>query len=433
MSRLRRLWRRFAQARDAVVGRVLSYILPLWRVGRPAQVDANPVSLANAYRTASLIHSCIVEKATSAAEPEFRGELGGERLPDDDLLGSLVVCPNPDQTPFEFTERIVTDLGWSGEWIAQKLRSRAGIVREVWPLQVEHVEVIPGKSGAVERYEIAGQASLKPADVVHIKYPNPLNPWRGLSPVFVLKVEGKIDRDTLIYLDSFFENGGIPSHVITSQAELTPGERDHVRDELAETTGRQHGTAGDTGWHEPIILSHGATLQPLGADPTKLDMAPIFDVIEARICAVYGVPAILVGASVGLKQSQAYGTAREGRISFWEETLMPLYVRLSQALTRGIASEFGPGYALRYDLSMVQPLQRARSQIIRDTTLMWSQGLLTRDRALERVGEKPVDGRPVYRYELALMPKATAAGASAGAPTTQMPLPVLQGDQREAA
>lgn len=424
--------RHLAQASDAVVGRVLSHIIPVWRAGRPIPVEADRASLANLYRTASLCHACIKEKATSAAEPEFRAELGGQRLPDDDLLGELAVRPNPDTTPYEFTERIVTDLDTFGEWIAQKRRSRTGIVREVWPLQVEHVEVITDKNGTIVQYEIAKTATLKPSDVIHIKYPNPLNPWRGLSPLFVLAMEGGLDKDSVLYLSEFFRNGGIPSHVITSAAELTPPERETISEEYAEVYGRRGGVAGDTGWHGAMVLSHGGTIQPLGADPTKLDLAPIFDMTESRVCAVMGVPAILVGANVGLKQAQAYGTAREGKISFWEETLAALYVRLSQALTLGLAAEFGQGYALRYDLSMVQPLQRARSPIIRDSVLMWTQGLVTRDRALERIGEAPVDGRPVYKYELDAETKrantALAMEAGISIAAAGRPLPELQGE-----
>ena len=435
-SVLRWFGRAFAQAGEGLVGRVLSHIIPLLRANRPLRLDVNPAALANSYNTASLVHACIVEKATSAAEPEFRAELNGVRLPDDDLLGELAVTPNPDMTPFEFSERIVTDLDTFGEWIAQKRRSQTGIVREVWPLQIEHVEPIPDESGKIYKYEIAGQASLKPADVIHIKYPHPLNPWRGLSPTAVLAIEGQLDRDAILYLGEFFRNGGIPSHVITSAEELNENQRKEISKQYTEVTGRRGGVAGDTGWHEPFVFGKGATIQPLGADPAKLDLAPIFDMSESRVCSLYGVPAILVGANVGLKQSQAYGTAREGRISFWEETLMPLYVRLSQALTRGLASEFGAGYALRYDLTQVQPLQRARSPIIRDSVLMWTQGLLTRDRALERIGEKPVDGRPVYKYELDAQMKQLAAPANAASNaiiSSKIPLPELQEGESRAA
>ncbi|OFV82544.1 MAG: hypothetical protein A2Y78_11245 [Acidobacteria bacterium RBG_13_68_16] len=387
-------------------------ILELWKVGRPAHQDANPTSSAEMFRRRSLAHVCISQFSSSIAEAPLFAERYGVRLsPKDDLLAELAEKLNNELTPYQYTQRLAADAKIHDEAFIFKARSQVGIVRELWPLRVDQVNPIPGRGGAIHHYEIKGWPDIPARNIAHLKGYDPLNDYRGLSPLQVLKLEGLLDSDALLYLGEFFRNGGLPSVVLTSPATLTAEQRQISRDEYRETTGRRTGLPGDTGWHEPFVMSNGATITELGGDLSKLDLSSIFDLSESRTCAVMGVPAIIAGVRIGLLQAQAYGTAREARRDWWGKDLGPFLTSLGQWHTLMIASEFGPGYKLRFDLRKVAALKEARSVQLRDASLMFSQGVFSRDQALEWVGEDPVDGRPVYAAEAKQAPQPTGAAA----------------------
>lgn len=392
------------------VPQTVTKLVPLGRVGAKVYTEADRTTIADdGYRRASLIHACITEFATSIAEPPLVGMLGdgigAERLPANAPLSRLAARPNPDMTPYEYTERVATDLKIYGEAFVAKLRAGNGQIGELYPMRVDRMEVIPGRNGEVDHYELLNLAgglerTFVPRDIMHIKLYNPLNDYRGLSPIFVLLVEGQLDKDAILFLGEFFRNGGLPSVVLTSEQKLTPTDRELIRAEYRNNYGRGGGGAGSTNWHEAMVLSHGATVQPLGVDPSKLDLAPMFDVAESRVCSVMGVPAILVGVAIGLRQSQAYGTAREARRGWWGETLRPFCERLSQVHSLSVASEFGQGKRLSYDLSNVQALLEAQTQVSADAVSAFNSYLLTRDEARKRIGLHPIDNADVTKDKL---------------------------------
>lgn len=403
----------------------ISTISKLWDVGRPVLADGDLSTLAEqGYKRASLIHTCVTEFATTFAEPPIVATLGDSLLPPNDSLRTIAESPNRNTTSYEYNERVTTDLKTYGEAIVHLLRSKKGdMIRELWPLEVSEVEPIAGEFG-VAHYEQRGTPKIMPRDIMHIKLPNPGNPLRGLSPIFVLLVEGSLDKDAVLYLGEFFRNGGIPSMVLTTQSATIPDhDKKRMRQDLAKDHGRGRGVPGGTEWSTPLFLSHGTTLQPLGIDPSKLDLAPIFDLAESRICGVMSVPAIIAQARIGLLQSQAYGTAREARRDWWGRSLIPWGTRLSQIHTARIAAEWGPGYRLHYDLSLVPAVLEAQSPVIRDTALLFNSDLVTRNQGLARLGMRPEPGGDAYKSELAAEAKAMTAQALL--PADPNPLPVL--------
>jgi len=370
-----------------------------WEVGRAVPSDADASAMAVAYKRSSLVNACVAELSEQVAQAPLVAFRGDKPAPSGDLLRELVEHPNSETTPKSQTERIVADLGIFGRFLLVKLRSRAGIPRELWPLPVHQTETILGKDGNVERYEVAGMRKFKPEDVIDCKIYNPTNPHIGLSPLYVLSAEGSLDKNALTFLDSFFHNLGIPSMVVTAAGEITNEQRNLIEAEIEKRYGRD-AIMGVTGSGKPLILSHGAKAEAFGINPGQLDMAPIFDVAESRVCAVYGVPAILVGVRVGLVQAQAYGTAREARRYWVSSKLVPFWGWLADEIMLGLAADFGKGYRLQYDTSNVLALQEAKLEIARVVTAGFYAYAVTRDEARAAMGFPPIDNEPVFRHQL---------------------------------
>jgi hypothetical protein len=102
----------------------------------------------------------------------------------------------------------------------------------------------------------------------------------------------------------------------------------------------------------------------IGISVDDLDVGTLTDMSEARICAVMGVPPILVGVKVGLARS-TFSNAREAKRSFWDETLIPLYKRIEMRLNLDLAEDFNLSATnmIRTDFSDIRALQEDEDQL----------------------------------------------------------------------
>jgi phage portal protein BeeE len=93
---------------------------------------------------------------------------------------------------------------------------------------------------------------------------------------------------------------------------------------------------GMSHWGDVMILDADAEYQRLGLSMQELGFEGLDARNEARICSVLKVPPILVGAKVGLDRS-TFANYGEARKSFWEDTMVPLYLRFENQLNLQLA------------------------------------------------------------------------------------------------
>jgi hypothetical protein len=119
----------------------------------------------------------------------------------------------------------------------------------------------------------------------------------------------------------------------------------------------------------------------------------------AHNCMTLGVPPILIQSYVGLTRA-TYANYREAVKAFWSETLIPMYTRIEEQLTKELGSEFAGDPAIVFDLSTVDALQESRAEARKFALEAWKTDLLSRDRALRLSSMQEVDGKDVYYSEL---------------------------------
>ncbi len=392
--------RRPSEAHAKQVG-ILARLIPMWKAGKVLPGTENYRRVADeGYRRNVLIHSCIKEIARTTADPDLQvcrpGKEGDEEPLDEHALLTLLEKPNPEQSQFEWLEELVTHLaGVAGNAYTHKVRARSGEIVQLWQLRPDRVKIIPGADGIVERYELrledGGSPKTIPAkDVIHFKLPDPLDDYYGLSPILVLARYGDLDDAAIDYLRAFFENAGTPQGVLKFKTQVNAEERKRLKELWQE----EHG--GLKGWHRVSVLDADAEYEELGTRPDKLRLEAVFDETETRICAVYGIPPIVVGTRIGLMRS-TFANYESAVRQFWQETLGPLYTRLGDKLTQSLAREFGSDLSVRFDLGSVEALQESQHTRRKWALEGWKEGLLTRNEARGIVGLDEADIGEVYR------------------------------------
>jgi HK97 family phage portal protein len=246
--------------------------------------------------------------------------------------------------------------------------------------------------------EVSKGVGLLPEDVIHLKRPDPLNDYYGLSPIAVAAAVGDLDNNAIKYLRVFFENNGIPGGFVQiKERNLTKEQKDDLRTQFKDRY------AGDKGWHAIGVLDAEASYIEVGANPQKLNLASVFGETESRLCAAFGVPPIVVAVWIGLMRS-TYANYETALKDLWVDTQSPKYRRIADKLTAQLAPEFGDDLVINFDLSQVEALQENREELRKFALEGWNGGLFFRNQALEMAGVKIIEGPIGDEYKISAGP-----------------------------
>lgn len=398
---------RLREAFQALAGRteVIARLIPSHQADKPLALPQDFKTLADeGYRKNVIIYACVNVLVRAAAEVRIvvqRRRRDGELEAVENELSALLARPNPEQSTYEWLEQFDLHYQCSGNGYVHKVRSAAGRVVELWNLRPDKTRIVPGADGMVAKYAYSTDGATRrsvgvlPEDVIHLKRPDPLNDYYGLSPIAVAASVGDLDNNAIKYLRVFFENNGIPGGFVQiKERNLTAEQKDDLKSQF------QDRYRGENGWHAIGILDAEASYIEVGANPQKLNLASVFGETESRICAAFGVPPIIVAVWIGLMRS-TYANYETALKDLWVDTQSPKYRRIADKLTAQLAPEFGDDLVINFDLSKVEALQENKEELRKFALEGWNGGLFYRNQALEMAGVVIVDGPVGDEYKTA--------------------------------
>jgi HK97 family phage portal protein len=379
-------------------------ILPTWHVGQ-AQPHANDIALyaTDGYSQNSLMYSCIKEKATSFAplKPQIERIDGG--IVKRHRVLSLMEQPNYYQDGAEFTETMATQYEVAGNVYIEKVRQSSNLAlrreRVGWPVQElslirpDYITIAPGSRreedvfvvtvGGTERRRIAR------ADMIHIHEPNLINDYYGLSKIALLVREASIDLSMNDMNLAFFRNAGVPFGLLYVKGRQTEDQSRETKSRFAQAF-----NGFKKFWSLLILNMDEAKYEQLALAQSDMEMKLTRDQVESRICSVFGVPPVIVGAVVGQGDGSSF-TYEASEHAFWAETMVPFCMRFARAFTMHLLSEFAlvadSGAKLTYDFTAVRALQEDRSRKLREVTRLINAGWVIND-ALVSCGLPAIEG-----------------------------------------
>lgn len=363
--------------------------VPTWQSGTPQYPQYNYERFArDGYSRNELVYACIEELCTSASEPRLAAYVKGQ--PEPEKLDShptldLFDRPNPFLSRYSLIAGIVLHRSLAGNAYIEKVRSRSGQVVELWLLRPDRVKVIPDRVKHIMGYEyrIGPDRFLLPTnDVIHIRANNPLDDYYGMPPLAAAAQRVDVDNFMRQFTASFFSNAGVPAGILNIKQSLDDQDREAVNAQFRQRYG------GANGWHSLMVIEGTeAEYQQLGMPVGErgLAMPSLDEINEARIPMAFGVPLELIGARLGMVHGNR-STTKEARATFWDETLVPLYLEISEAITMGMADEYPDVDYYAFDYSDVRALQEdedAKHKRYRDDMLA---GVISREEAREALG-----------------------------------------------
>ena len=367
-------------------------------VGVASYPDANYENFASqGYAKSEIVHACIRELSISAATPRYHitapSTDGGTVEIDRGVLYDLVTAPNPYSDWYSFVERLVTFLMVSGNAYAVKERGRNDQVNALYLLRPDRVAIIPGDYGARGYiYTVGGvEYSIDVRDICHLALPNPGGDLYGLSPLQVLSRTVNLDLNMTDFAKVYFQNAGVPSGLLKVKRRLTSQE------EASTIRARWRSQFGGvSNFHRIAILDDDAEYQPMSNSPKDMALEGLHNLTESRICAVFGVPPILVGANVGLQRS-TYSNYREARLAFHSETLEPMVARILRYFNRNLFADYSGNETLAVDWSAMRAVLDDAAAASARITSLFAGGLVTLNEARQQLGFEAVSDGGVRR------------------------------------
>ena len=367
-------------------------------VGVASYPDANYGNFASeGYGKSEIVHACIRELSISAATPRYHitapSTDGGSVEIERGLLYDLVATPNPYTDWYSFVERLVTFLMVSGNAYAIKERGRNDQVSALYLLRPDRVAIVPGDYGAQGYvYTVGGvEYAVETRDMCHLALPNPSGDLYGLSPLQVLSRTVNLDLNMTDFAKVYFQNAGVPSGLLKVKRRLTSQEEaSTIRSRWRSQFG------GVNNFHRIAILDDDAEYQAMSNSPKDMALEGLHNLTESRICAVFGVPPILVGANVGLQRS-TFSNYREARLAFHSETLEPMVARILRYFNRNLFSEYPGNETLAVDWSAMRAVLDDAAAASARITGLFAGGLVTLNEAREQLGFEAVSDGGVRR------------------------------------
>jgi len=246
-------------------------------------VGGTPVTPDTAMR-ASAFYSGVTYISTQIAKLPWEINNQDNQVEYSDLSNVLNLRPNPEMSSFQFRSLLIQSALIEGNGYAEIERDMRGRVKNLWPINARHVQVI--RLNDAEKslaYRIVGgalnvpgeDAILAPKDIYHIKNFYTQDGIVGLGLTWYASEALGISIGADKFANNLFANGGLPSGVLEVDGKLSPEAAKRIKEswDTAHTGRKTGGTA---------VLEEGIKYKPISYAPDVLQFLESrkFSVIE---------------------------------------------------------------------------------------------------------------------------------------------------------
>ena len=404
-SRLRERWKGGARNSDLGLARV--WAAPTtWRPAgwwRDDQVEQLRNYQSWVYAAVNAIAQEVAQQRPILYRNTGQAEHEQIPLPQRHPLVQLLEAPNPWLTRWELWYLTMVYLELTGNcfWYAASSStssSRQRLPVELWVIPSPWVRVVPDPNTFVRGYEVAAPGAAAEVfssdEIIHLKYPNPLDPHYGLSPLQANALTVDANTELLRSRYQAFQSGQRPGMVLQTEQILSEA----VARRLEERVQSRFG--GRENWHRPLILEQGLKASPWTLTPAEMDFLNSARMTRDEIFALFRVPAPVAGLveNVGLGADIWFGA----RVMFCEGTIQPKLELIGQTLTRTLGRRFAP----EVEISFPDCSPRNQEQRRKDDELDARMGLRTYNEIRRARGLQPYADA---RFDQPLLPQPVSS------------------------
>jgi len=385
-------WRFSGQWGDRAVQAPVFF--PNW----PSQCPIVQFSEVN-WDESSLVMSAVNWTGTVFAEPyicvSVQASDGTWTRIEDHPLANLWENPNPDYTGATMMKAFAYYWIVYGNVYIGKRRDAQGRVRELYLLPSETIEPRWPADGSefISYYEMKLEGvpmRIERNDLIHFRYGlDPRNHRIGMSPLRSLVEEIMTDEAAINYARTVLGNTGVPPFIVSPKPnadnEYTFDAQNTNEELIARTSGENRG--------KPIVFSHPLDVSPLSSvKPSEMSLQVMHDLPEERVCAVLGIPALVLG--FGFDDHATYSNYKTALEAAWNTYAIPTLKLIATEIEKQLLPEFENrrGDYVSFDTSEIWALQADQNAITDRELKKYNSGIITRNEARAALDMAPIDG-----------------------------------------
>jgi len=329
---------------------------------------------------------------------------------------------NPFHTRFWLWSETMTFLELTGNcyWYvpANGLRAPA----EIWIVHSQHMKVIPDKDKFIRGYEYrngANEITFSPDEIVHLKYPNPTDPYYGRATLQAAaeSVDAHEARSTAHF--NMMRRGVFPGIGLATEQELS----EDVIKRLAAQIELKHSTPEKAG--RPIVLEKGLKAERLDLAPNEMALLESSKITRDEILAIFTTPA----AVLGISEDVARAAADAMDVMFARYCIAPRLQMLEDQLNQDLLPRYDKKLFCKFDVIMPEDKTARTTELRKD----FKAGIITLNEARAESGRKQREGgnvrympnniMPITEGSARVSPKARHQREPSAAGTRALPAP----------
>ncbi len=297
------------------------------------------------------VYSCVKAIADEMAGIEFRAyttNKDGEReeVTDHDLI-NLLNGVNETQTGEEFKKVMASHLELTGSAYIYMMgvKNFDDQPDALYLLNPGNVKMILDKTTypyKVVKYEMTDDSrkfTFQPHEIIHVKYPDPSNPFLGLGTVQGIAEWIDNDNSAMNYNRNFFKNGARLSGIF--ETDMTSTEQ---TSRLKTSFDEQF--TGEKNAYKVMVAPKGVKFVSTQASAKDMDFANLLDTTAQRILAGFRVSKTILGTA---ESDTNRSTAETADYVFAKRTIKPKMDIIVAALNNFLAPRFDDSIYISFD------------------------------------------------------------------------------------
>ncbi len=244
--------------------------------------------------------------------------------------------PNPFMSGGAFRESGQQHEELTGEqwWVISK-HPMANLPLELWPVRPDRMEPVPDANDFTVGYIYRGPSGeivpLGLDDVLFLRRPNPIDPYRGMGVVQTLLIDLDATRASAEWNAAFFRNSAQPGGVVEVDHRLDDGEFNEFRTRWAE----QH--RGVNNAHRVAVLENGLKWVDRRYTMQEMQFTELRGISREIIREAFGFPKPMMGATDDVNRANA----EAAEVVFARWLITPRLKRVRQLLNTRLLPMYG--------------------------------------------------------------------------------------------
>lgn len=359
----------------------------------PFNFDNKPTVSSEAYKNNVVVYRCVNLIAQSASHVPWVIQLkknGNMEKLESHSLYDLLSQPNPMTAGADFFTEIISSLLLFGNSYILGHSSSGAIPRSLYILPSKQTEVMVN-NGIITGYKYRHEQGetlyninriTSRSDVLHLKNYHVSSRIYGLSCLEAAAMPIEIHNQASLWNYSLLKNGARPSGALImkdSSGYLSDEQFHRLKEQLSE----RYSGASNSG--KPLLLEGGLDWREMSISPKDMDFIESKNSAAREIALAFGVPPQLLG----INGDNTYSNMQEARLGLWEETIIPLLDKISNALTHWFSGLYQDKIIIDFDRDAISALTNKRENL---WSKISSSHFMTINEKRAFVGLKPIAG-----------------------------------------